>query len=178
MSLRAQDSMKSSEEGKLQRQRTSFPDVTKGMRQRRFGGPAVSPQEGGDCWATAVASYAGLGTHSRNELQRRIVLSDLALKRHGKDPQEGSNWWNVTLRFLWAHGLRSIGVADSTKLDPIAVYIASGPGPRGLEHSVLVFGDGTLYSDPHPSGEGLIEITEWIGWWHTAETGSKHYALS
>ncbi len=157
--------MKPSEEGQAQRQRPSYPDVIRGMKQRRFGGPAVRIQEQGDCWATSVVSYAGLTERNRNELHRRIVLSDLALTRHGNDPLESSNWWNVTLHFLWEHGLDSIGVAESSKLDPIAVYIASGPGPRGVGHSVLSLGDGTLYSDPHPSDEGLTEIKEWIGWW-------------
>lgn len=143
----------------------SFPTVTQGMKQRRFGGPDVPPQEGGDCWATAVASYAGLGERQRNELHRRIVLSDLALRRHDKDPQVGGNWWNVTQRFLQEQGMYYIGEVDSVKLDPKAIYIASGPGPRGLEHCTLARGNGTLYSDPHPSDDGLIEITEWVCWW-------------
>ena len=39
--------------------------------------------------------------------------------------------------------------------------IASGPGPRGLQHSVI-YSNGTLVHDPHPSGEGLKEIRSLI----------------
>jgi hypothetical protein len=147
----------------------SAPTPTLGIRQRRFGGPSASIQEQGDCWATAVASYAGLTNRDRNELHRRIVLSDLALARSAKNPQEGGAWWNVTQRFLTEHERLPIGWAWKSAwelLDPGAVYIASGPSPRGnFDHSVLAFGDGTLYWDPHPSGAGLVEVTEFCGWY-------------
>lgn len=41
-------------------------------------------------------------------------------------------------------------------------YIASGPAPRGVHHSVI-YRRGELAHDPHPSGEGVLEV-EWC--WH------------
>lgn len=42
-------------------------------------------------------------------------------------------------------------------------FIASGPGPRGVQHSIVMFegSDGvTVTFDPHPSGDGLLKIEE------------------
>lgn len=137
------------------------------IRQRRFGGPDADIVDQGDCWATAIACFAGLTERDRNELHRRIVLSDLALQRHQKDPLEGGNWWNVTLRFLDQRGLQPLGwTTGEVPVDRLRVWIASGPSPRGdFYHSILAYGDSTLYWDPHPSGVGLPAIEEWCGWW-------------
>lgn len=143
---------------------TDLPVTTK-MRQRRFGGPPKPFNEQGDCWATAVCSYAGLDEAARNELQRRIVLSDSALHSNGKDPENGSWWWNVTQRFLRSRGLPILTVVLPKAVHSERIYIASGIASRGLEHSILALGNGDLVSDPHPSDDGVIKITEWICWW-------------
>lgn len=41
-------------------------------------------------------------------------------------------------------------------------YIANGPSPRGVDHSVI-FSNGKLIHDPHPSDAG-IEKVEWVYW--------------
>lgn len=43
-------------------------------------------------------------------------------------------------------------------------YIANGPAPRGVRHSVVYQG-GVMIHDPHPSGDG-IKLVEWT--WHVA----------
>ena len=140
-----------------------------GLRQRRMGGPAVPIQEQGDCWATAVATLAGLDERDRNELHRRIVLSDLALARSSSDPPEGGAWWNVTQRFLAQHGLPVLGWVYEKHwgdLHPESAYIATGPSLRGdFNHSVVNYGSGDLFWDPHPSDDGLPSVIEWLGWW-------------
>lgn len=140
-----------------------LPTLTK-LKQRRFGGPPKPFNEQGDCWATAVCSYAGLDEADRNELQRRIVLSDYALKRHGKDPEHESGWWNITQRFLRERGLPILTVVSLKEVRPEYAYIASGLASRGLEHSIIALGNGDLVSDPHPSDDGVLKITEWICW--------------
>ncbi len=144
-----------------------LPIPRQGIYQRRYGGPKVPITEEGDCWATAVCSYAGLSVADRNELHRRIVLSDLALRRYGTNPQEGGNWWNVTMRFLREHHCPPLGVIPvKPGPQPEYVYIASGGSPRGdCDHSVLAWGNGNLFWDPHPNKDGLITITEWIAWY-------------
>lgn len=135
------------------------------LKQRRSGGPPKPFNEQGDCWATAVCSYARLDEKARNELHRRIVLSDHALRRSGKDPERESGWWNTTQRFLRERGLPMLTIVAAKDVRLGHVYIASGPSARGLEHSILAAGDGNLVHDPHPSGDGVTRITEWIGWW-------------
>lgn len=39
-------------------------------------------------------------------------------------------------------------------------YIACGPSPRGPVHHAVVYSNGTLAHDPHPSGEGVVAV-EW-----------------
>jgi hypothetical protein len=36
-------------------------------------------------------------------------------------------------------------------------YIANGPSPRGVKHSVIYQG-GAIVHDPHPSGAGITEV--------------------
>lgn len=134
------------------------------LKQRRSGGPPKPFNEQGDCWATAVCSYAGLSEADRNELHRRIVLSDHALRRNGKDPEQESGWWNTTQRFLRSRALPMLALVPRKDVQPDCVYISSGLSVRGLEHSILATGAGDLVSDPHPSNDGVLKITEWIGW--------------
>lgn len=144
------------------------PTPQAGLYQRRFGGPDTPPLTQGDCWATVVIGFAGLTEPDRNELHRRIVLSDCALLRQGKNPQKDGAWWEVTERFLRQHQCPYISVVPKTdEGQPDRVYIVSGPSPRieGASHSILAYGDGRLFSDPHPDGTGLDEIDEWISWW-------------
>jgi len=144
----------------------TLPEPVKGLLQRRFGGPKHTALKRGDCWATAVCSYAGMFPFERNELQRRMVLSDLALERAGKDPNVLHNWWQVTARFLREHHLPYLAVVSSEAVSPKYVYIASGGSPRGgFDHSTLAYGSGELFWDPHPSQDGVHLITEWICWY-------------
>ncbi len=129
-----------------------LPAPVKGLLQRRFGGPKHTALERGDCWATTVCSYAGLPARARNELQRRVVLSDLALERAGKDPNVLHNWWQVTERFLRENYLPYLTTVPSDTVLPEYVYIASGASPRGeYDHSTLAYGNGELFWDPHHS---------------------------
>jgi hypothetical protein len=46
-------------------------------------------------------------------------------------------------------------------LSPVTYSIASGPGPRGLLHSVVYRGT-ELAHDPHPDNKGLQSVDFWI----------------
>ncbi len=132
----------------------------KGMRQRRFGGPMAPVSEQGDCWATAVACYAGLTSRDRNELHRRISISRASRR------SEGSKWWDITERFLATH--QRLGLTEIYTPDPELLYLATGFSVRGCLHTVVAFGDGSLWCDPHPSDAGLAEVEEWVCWFSEA----------
>lgn len=136
-----------------------LPVPSSGMYQTRFGGPEAAPEDQGDCWATAVACYASLDSAARDELNGRIVESDY--------DRDGTplDWWGVTARFLRERDLPELTVVTGG-LKPDLIYLASGPSSRiEGDHVVLAYGDGTLFWDPHPSGDGVVEIKEWICWW-------------
>lgn len=40
-------------------------------------------------------------------------------------------------------------------------YFASGPSPRGVMHQVI-YKEGKLFHDPHPSGDGILEVRHFI----------------
>ncbi len=130
----------------------------KGLRQRRFGGPDHPVLEQGDCWATAVASFAGLSAQDRNELHRRISIS-----RAYWGSDEASRWWDITERFLAERGRLGLTAVDEP--DTNLLYLATGHTPRGLLHTVVAWGDGSLWWDPNPDGDGMIEVVEWVCWY-------------
>jgi len=37
------------------------------------------------------------------------------------------------------------------------IYTASGPSARGVSH-IVVYQDGKMIHDPHPSNEGLVKV--------------------
>lgn len=69
--------------------------------------------------------------------------------------------WN-TVKDMW---LASIGYTEDYIEDidawlianPDTPYMASGKSSRGVDH-VVIYKNGKLFHDPHPSGEGLVEL--------------------
>lgn len=127
------------------------------ITQTRFGEPE------GNCFASCVASI----------LECSLVdIPDL------NDLPKGRNWLEWFNEGLAEKGVGVYYAAASAK-EPLNGYIpsgghfiANGPGPRGLPHSVvmralsgrsdesgIVSQDNVLTHDPNPSGEGILEVT-------------------
>lgn len=74
------------------------------------------------------------------------------------DVDGGEDWYQHCLRFLYERGYGLFGV----RLDqlPTGPYIQTGVSPRGdgeLRHAVI-YKDGHLVHDPHPSGDGILML--------------------
>lgn len=115
---------------------------------------ASDPKRVGNCVSACVASYLGLDLE---DVPHFVELgSDLA--GEGTDQQA---WWWAFLGFMGGHGLWAyqFDSVDDEGIGHGEIVFAAGPGPRGVAHQVL-YRDGELWHDPHPSREGLLEVTE------------------
>lgn len=127
----------------------------------------------GNCWATAIASVL------------EIPLSDVP-NFEVWFPWEDGLWWYLTDRFLllkvfkmdtawqfkvfhmtedewdafeWAH-LEFPGVNYQQMKNNLTdkYYLVSGLSLRGVSH-VTIWQNGTMVHDPHPSRDGILELT-------------------
>ncbi len=71
------------------------------------------------------------------------------------------NLWNTVLTtWLIAQGLKEayiVKIDEYIKDNPDTPYLAGGMSSRGVSH-VVVYMNGKLLHDPHPSNEGLVKI--------------------
>ena len=111
--------------------------------QTRFGKPE------GNCYAACIASILG----------RPLEEFDHRPERH--DPNGFTESWSA---FMATKGYALLEV-DVEKHGVIAHtdlhYIASGPSPRGEFEHAVVYRNGELVHDPHPSRSGLPKVT-WV----------------
>lgn len=124
------------------------------IHQTKFGEPQ------GNCFAAAIASIL------------EIELGDVP-SFYADSPSS----WYMDFQ-AWLHGrgfslvkvdLRGDGFEKPDEPGPFETlflarieggfWLASGPGPRGHQHSVVYCG-GEMAHDPHPSGDGLLRVTE------------------
>ena len=115
-------------------------------------------QRNGNCFAACVASALGKqladvphfvewGQHLHN-----------GAIRDDNDPDR-NHWWSMFLGYAFALGLmpHALGHVDEAAAgEPVFV---AGPSARGVQHQVL-YRDGELWHDPHPSRAGVTSITE------------------
>ena len=139
--------------------RAGVPSRMDRVMQTRFGGPEYPVEEQGNCFAAAMATILGIG------------LAEAEGYLDGLDSTEKieAHWWEYLNKWLKPYGFAALYLPWSpppypefySDGKPGLVYIANGPGPRGFEHSV-VYCDGELLHDPHPSGDGLSEVTSFV----------------
>lgn len=75
-----------------------------------------------------------------------------------------NHWWNTLLFFLAAKGLRIQNIAtkdiDLWLSQNVNVpYMVTGISSRGVNH-IVIYVNGKLHHDPHPSDEGIVELIE------------------
>jgi len=68
-------------------------------------------------------------------------------------------WWLQLIRWVEPMGLFPVIMGHGQWLPRGTVMKASGKSPRGLDHAV-VWMNGKMVHDPHPSGDGIAEPPE------------------
>ena len=118
----------------------------------------TDPSRNGNCFAACVATALGKqladvphfvewGQHLHN-----------GAIRDDNDPDR-KHWWGMFLGYAFAIGLWPQELDTLEEAGEGEVVFVAGPSPRGVFHQVL-YRDGTLWHDPHPSRAGLTSITE------------------
>lgn len=110
-------------------------------RQTYFYGGNEDGVTRGNCWQTCIASVLDL------PLETVPHFVDI-------DEQGGEDWWFHTIRWLRERGLELYVSEDH--LDTGEYYLVTGKSPRGDFHHVVVYKDGKLAHDPHPSDKGVL----------------------
>lgn len=120
----------------------------------RDPGPGRPSEERGDCLRATVASIM------ERDLDDVPHFCDTGLERPGNKRV----WAYALMGWFFANGVimdhREVLDDQALPHSGIPGYcILSGPGPRGVRHSVVGY-QGHIVHDPHPSHEGLVSVDE------------------
>lgn len=78
------------------------------------------------------------------------------------DFEMGDNWWQRCWDFSESLGQRIACISATAEgIAPSGYTIATGDGPRGYLHCVVVQ-DGRIVHDPHPAGGGIANVRDFI----------------
>lgn len=74
-----------------------------------------------------------------------------------------SEWFNQFTEWMRPLGMIPYHKSQKDAVLPLhdCYYLVGGTSPRGISHSVIYL-NGKMVHDPHPSGEGLAEIEDVI----------------
>ena len=112
----------------------------------------TNPERLGNCYAACVAEFLHLDIDQvPHFVEQGIILT--------QEPGDTTGWWALSVGFMWAHHLTPVRLDSLDDAESGEIVFASGPSPRGVPHQVL-YRDGALYFDPHPSCAGITEVTE------------------
>jgi hypothetical protein len=124
--------------------------------QSRFGDHPA----GADCFAACLATILD------------VELADVPAPTVADRETEGTriDCWARLADYLEEIGLTILQVSGNARLwTPLALaaddsrcvyYVACGPGPRGVDHAVVMGEGDVLAHDPHPDGGGLLEVRD------------------
>lgn len=120
----------------------------------------------GNCWVACVASITQMTLSELKDLQREYLIYANAWYRQ----EDGGDDITLEERSGYVRELAKLGWAEvylerhGVPMFPVSTAIASGPGPRGCDHSVVYF-SGKLEHDPHPDRAGLLEVESYSMLW-------------
>lgn len=113
---------------------------------------ASDPKRKGNCLPACVATFLDLPL----ERVPHFIECGIAWNEGREDDTVG--WWAMFLGFMAGHGWWPVEL-DSIDSAPGEVIFVMGMSNRGVQHQVL-YRDGVLWFDPHPSRDGVTDIRE------------------
>jgi hypothetical protein len=111
---------------------------------------ATDPNRQGNCLSACIATYLDVPLDQVPHFAEYL-------------PDEGDAWWHLFIGFMAGRGLWPVQLDDPHDALPGEVTFVCGPSERGVLHQVL-YRDGVLFHDPHPSRAGLLGVTEVLVW--------------
>jgi hypothetical protein len=116
---------------------------------------ATDPKRLGNCLAACVASALGLQLEQvPNFVEWGRVFGDV-VDMHDPEACSGQGWWAMLMGFFAGQGVWPVVLDDPNEAEPGEVVFVVGKSVRGVMHQVL-YRDGQLWHDPHPSRAGII----------------------
>lgn len=111
----------------------------------------------GNCAAACVATFLGMPMNR--------VPHFVALGRFFSDNKDDRCvWWGTMVGFMSALGYWPFELGSLDEADEDEIVFVSGQSPRGdFKHQVL-YKNGELWHDPHPSRAGIKSIDGILAW--------------
>ena len=128
---------------------------------------ADDPERLGNCVSACVATFLDIPlAQVPHFLEQGEFVHKEALGRQGLDPEipDVSCWWAWWCGFMAGHRLGPVRLENVTDAEPGEIVFVSGPTNRTALHHQVLYRDGELWHDPHPSRVGVLEITEVLAW--------------
>lgn len=117
---------------------------------------ASDPVRKGNCVSACVATVLGVPL----DQVPHFVEYGLAL---GDEPEDrvsnGNAWWAMMLGYFYGAGYELVELDSAEAAERTEYLLVAGMSPRGVLHQV-VYRDGTLWHDPHPSRDGVLDVQE------------------
>lgn len=118
---------------------------------------ASDPKRKGNCVSACVATFLG---RPLDQVPHFVEIDEGATV----DGSEGSTaWWWLLVGYMAGHGYWPHQLASPQDADPGEIVFVAGMSERGVLHQVL-YRDGVLWHDPHPSRAGVLDVREVLAW--------------
>lgn len=111
----------------------------------------------GNCLAACVATFLDI------PLERVPHFIEYDPEALASMDEPSTVWWMLTVGFMAGWSLWPVVLDSFDDADPDEVLFVMGMSPRGVCHQVL-YRDGELCHDPHPSRAGLLDVREILAW--------------
>jgi hypothetical protein len=118
------------------------------------------PQRMGNCVSACVASLLSRPLEEVPHFgEEGLALGDTLEDGVG----HGVAWRAMMLGYMAANGYAPVELDDVDQAEPGEYLFVAGLSPRGVMHQVI-YRDGLLWHDPHPSHDGLVDVREVLAW--------------